>query len=336
MHDRLKGTLTLLATVIFFASAVVMTLKRGEFNDNYEPKTQEITDSVVPEGGSPNCDMPPLPDFGGPQLYFEEEASEYLPEYKPQSPLRRWIDVGVLTLFIVIGSIFFHRRAHYKYQLILMCTAALYFGFLRHGCICPVGATGHVAIAAGNYGELKLSTEAVLLFFIPLIIALFLGRVFCGSACPLGAIQAVIDRFAVKIPSKIDKFLKFGRFVILAWIITAGVLSMALPVCQYDPFVKFFRFSADMTGWIFTGSFLVICLTVSRPFCRFLCPYSVLLGFFSLIGFKNRRIIEKECVKCNKCVKVCPSQCIDLPKIKPFDCLACGKCSKVCPKDAIR
>lgn len=49
--------------------------------------------------------------------------------------------------------------------------------------------------------------------------------------------------------------------------------------------------------------------------------------------------ITDDCVRCGKCVKVCPEKnCIAKGKpfvIDPNVCKRCGKCVKKCPKDAI-
>lgn len=54
-------------------------------------------------------------------------------------------------------------------------------------------------------------------------------------------------------------------------------------------------------------------------------------------------IDEALCIKCGRCVSICPSLCISVKDGKPsvgsdgmFGCLACGHCMAVCPSGAVR
>lgn len=64
------------------------------------------------------------------------------------------------------------------------------------------------------------------------------------------------------------------------------------------------------------------------------------------INFKDTRgsisgIDINDCVFCGLCKKVCPSEAIDVDRIKktweldPFKCIICGECFDVCPKKCI-
>lgn len=336
MQKWLKKITIITALTLIAIGAVLTTTSRNSYNKEYLVEKQELADQT-PEGGSEQCEATDVPDFlaelddfAGIDFDFESIKKS------PISPAKRLINVGIMTLIIIFGTILFHTRRKYRWQLLLMTATLIYFGFLNHGCICPVGSTGHVANAVAHYGEVRLSTEAVLLFFVPLIVSLFFGRIFCGSACPLGAIQEIVGRWETKIPKSLNKVLGLARLLVLIWLIVGAIMFMTLPICQYDPFVKIFRFSADTAGWLYAGGFLLLTITVKRPFCRFLCPYGLILGIFAKIGFKTRKIIAEKCVSCNKCVKACPVNCISLPKIDSFNCVCCGKCSQICPTKAIK
>ncbi|GFP77217.1 pyridoxamine 5'-phosphate oxidase family protein [Clostridium fungisolvens] len=63
---------------------------------------------------------------------------------------------------------------------------------------------------------------------------------------------------------------------------------------------------------------------------------------FTLGGKKevhSQYVIDKNCIGCDKCAKVCPQQCID--KLSPYsirqeNCLHCGLCLETCPSNAIK
>ena len=52
-------------------------------------------------------------------------------------------------------------------------------------------------------------------------------------------------------------------------------------ICRFDPFVPLFRLTGDWTMLMTGGIFLLIGVFVSRPYCRFFCPYGILLGWLS-------------------------------------------------------
>lgn len=55
---------------------------------------------------------------------------------------------------------------------------------------------------------------------------------------------------------------------------------------------------------------------------------------------KKAVVIQKECVACGCCVKVCKRAAIRVEhglyaQIDPAICIGCGKCEKVCPASVI-
>ncbi|MCK4825011.1 4Fe-4S binding protein, partial [bacterium] len=84
-------------------------------------------------------------------------------------------------------------------------------------------------------------------------------------------------------------------------------------ICQYDPFVGFFRFGASF-NMIVLGIFMLILGTVvARPYCRFLCPYGVLLNWMSRLSKWHVTISPVECINCRLCEESCPFGAINKP-----------------------
>lgn len=67
--------------------------------------------------------------------------------------------------------------------------------------------------------------------------------------------------------------------------------------------------------WILaTGAILLaIGIFVARPYCRFLCPYGVLLGWASFLSRRKVTVTPDECVQCRLCEDVCPFDAIRKP-----------------------
>jgi NosR/NirI family transcriptional regulator, nitrous oxide reductase regulator len=52
-------------------------------------------------------------------------------------------------------------------------------------------------------------------FFLPLVVALFFGRAFCGGVCALGAIQELVLLKPVQVPRRLDRALGLLKYVYL-------------------------------------------------------------------------------------------------------------------------
>jgi polyferredoxin len=61
---------------------------------------------------------------------------------------------------------------------------------------------------------------------------------------------------------------------------------------------------------IFGGLLLLSGVFVNRPYCRFLCPYGVLLNVFSRFAGKHLTITPAECTNCRLCEESCPYNAI--------------------------
>ncbi len=187
-----------------------------------------------------------------------------------------------------------------------------YFGFYREGCVCPVGATQNVVLAL--FDSSYVLPAVVLAFFaLPLLVALFAGRAFCGGVCPLGAIQDVVLLRPVALPEWLERGLRFLAYVYLGLAVYFAANGAAFVICRYDPFVGFFRLAAGVDMLVLGGSLLLVGVFVARPYCRFLCPYGVLLGLFSRLSRWRVTITPAECVKCRLCEKSCPLGAIEAP-----------------------
>jgi polyferredoxin len=243
-------------------------------------------------------------------------------------------DPVILTLLLGLGAWMLGRGKSRVFISLPLAAGLLYFGFIKHGCICPVGATGNI-VASLTHRDLSTAATSIFMFFIPVVFALFAGRVFCGTVCPLGAVQEFIAVKPLKVPGRIDWYLQFIKYAVLLLTIVFAVKYASSFICRYDPFVTLFRFSGHPGMWIFTGAFLLLCVFVKRPFCRYFCPYGVVLAAFAWVSFRNRRIEQSLCVSCKKCEAVCPVDCVKPPEVANAGCVSCGACAAACPRKAI-
>lgn len=157
----------------------------------------------------------------------------------------------------------------------------------------------------------------IFLFFVPIVAALFYGRVFCSSACPLGAVQELTAIFPVKLPDWVDQSFGLIRYVYLGVAVLFVALGMQFLLCRFDPYVNFFRLSGIANILWFGGALLVIGIFIARPYCRFLCPYGAILGLCSKTAMINVKVTPGECTNCRLCEKMCPYGAIRSPTKQP-------------------
>jgi polyferredoxin len=196
--------------------------------------------------------------------------------------------------------------------LILGVFSLFYFGFWRRGCVCPVGSLQNIVLAL-SFADYSPGWLVSAFFVLPLLTALIVGRVFCAGVCPLGAIQDIVILRPVKIPDWLDSTLRVIPFVYLGLAVLFTVMEMGFIVCRFDPFVTIFRLSGTQQAWILAGAFLLAGAFIARPYCRYFCPYGVLLGWMSRLSWRHLTITPTECIQCRLCENACPFNAIVRP-----------------------
>ncbi len=230
----------------------------------------------------------------------------------PRSNRAEYIDLGALVVALSAASYLSLKARSRRGIMLLSVLSLLYFGFWRKGCVCPVGSVQNIvqALTDSTYAV----PVAVLLFFaLPLVFTLFFGRTFCAAVCPLGAMQDVVLVKPVKVPIWVANTLGLLPHLYLGLSLTLVACGAGYLICRYDPFVGFFRLSASFPMLVFGGTILVLSMFVGRPYCRFLCPYGVLLNWCSRLSRRHVTITPEECVQCRLCEDSCPFDAILLP-----------------------
>jgi len=245
----------------------------------------------------------PRPEFESGHVY----PTNQMPV--PRAPFWQYLDVVVLIGALTVTT-WLALKKRSRQGLVWMSLFSLaYFGFYREGCICAVGSVQNVSLALFNTGY-SIPLTALLFFIIPLLFALAYGRVFCAGVCPLGAIQELTGIRPVKLPKFVEILLASVPFIYLAIAILFSSTNSQFIICRYDPFVGIFRFDAPYTMIIFGALLLLAGVFVNRPYCRFLCPYGVLLNIFSRFAGKHLTITPAECTNCRLCEEACPYNAI--------------------------
>jgi NosR/NirI family nitrous oxide reductase transcriptional regulator len=278
------------------------------------------------------------PDFGGSYGFPTPSHPE------PRAAWLRAVDVAALAVGLGLSAWLILVRRSRKGVTLLSAGALAYFGFYRQGCICPIGSIQNVTLSLVD-PQYAISPAVIAFFFLPLLAAFFVGRVFCGGVCPLGAIQDLVLLRPVRVPRKLDAALGLVPYLYLGAAIyfaavgyevrTAGgqlATVRRFVICEWDPFVGFFRLAAPFSMLAIGAGLLVLGLFVGRPYCRWLCPYGALLAIPSRVAWRNVSITPDAELDCGLCADACPFGAIHDLRADRASCLACARCYDSCPR----
>jgi ferredoxin len=131
----------------------------------------------------------------------------------------------------------------------------------------------------------------------------------------MGALQDLVHIKPITVPTWISKPLSALPYIYLVLALLLAATGADFIVCRYDPFIGFFRMNATFGMFVFGAIILILGIFVGRPYCRFLCPYGVLLSWMSRLSFWHTTVTPSTCIQCKLCETSCPVDAIDKPTI---------------------
>ncbi|MEI7426264.1 MAG: 4Fe-4S binding protein [Candidatus Moraniibacteriota bacterium] len=176
---------------------------------------------------------------------------------------------------------------------------------------CPFGAVESffTLIFKGVFLQ-RIFTSSFVLLGIFFIASLFLGRVFCGYFCPLGAMQEWL-RFIgkkvglkkdIEIPEKWDKYFRYIKYAVLFAVIYFSFYLGDLIFRNYDPYNALMHFGIEfeekMIGYGILVLVLVSALFSKNLWCRYFCPMGAFFGIMKKISFLEIKRDTKTCISC--------------------------------------
>jgi len=260
------------------------------------------------------------------------------PEVQKPLPRGWWLSIlDVVLMGAAMGAAVWVviKRRKRSWLVVLAIASLAYFGFYRQGCICPIGSIQNVVVALVD-PTYSIPMIAIAMFFMPLVVALFFGRAFCGGACPLGAMQELVVIKPLRVPKRLDQILGYLKYAYLALAIIFALkpaLTRDFLICRFDPFVGFFRFTGAPYMLAIGGAFLIGGMFIGRPYCRYLCPYGGLLAWCSKLSKKGVTITPDIELDCGLCTEACPFGAIEHMRAVRSKCLYCARCYASCPRD---
>ncbi len=239
----------------------------------------------------------------------------------PLDALRPLALVYILGMIAVLAFLWYRGKVSRTLALAVLVISAA-FGFL-FASIAPYLVQ---LLLLGNMGGALAFTLVIL--GILLLLTFVFGRIFCGSLCPLGALQELASFAPVpKLKPRIKSALYAVRFIVLAVIVVAG-LTLSVDILGHLGVMDLFLLTFSL-GTLVMLTILAASLFFYRPFCRILCPFGALLSLAALLSpFRLRR--GPSCIECGKCESACP---VDEAKRedRKGECYLCGRCVETCP-----
>jgi ferredoxin-type protein NapH len=195
----------------------------------------------------------------------------------------------------------------------------------------------------------KVYLPSLIGMVIPVLLALFLGRVFCSWICPVTFILEWVDRLRRVLRRR--KYLsnhlvvvkKTLWFVLIGELVVSMVLGAPLFVFWSPPGLV----GREIMMGVFFHTFalegiILLMIIVLEPvtrrfFCRSFCPLGGLLAF---LGRKRKlRVIpvQEKCTDCGKCKKTCPMGLVPSEgEGTSAYCWNCGECLDHCAFGALK
>ena len=249
--------------------------------------------------------------------------------------IRRLVQTGFLVFIVAaaVRHIFFEES-----------------GAASIDALCPFGGveTLWLWVTTGAYVP-KVHPSSLVLMVGLLLGTLASGAAFCGWVCPFGTLQDALtwlrERLhvpAVNVPEKLDRWLRYGRYVTLALVLYMTISTVKLWFADYDPYRTIFGL-----GWLFEFNaaeqwpaytialtILLASFFIPRFWCKYTCPLGGALSLVSHVSLLRIRRTESTCKSCALCARPCPVG-IAVEKAAPLvstNCIGCLACVETCPR----
>jgi polyferredoxin len=192
-----------------------------------------------------------------------------------------------------------------------------------------------------------------LVFAAMFLSSLFVGRLWCGWACPAGALQELAAPVNNRTVSRRIDWIKWAIW--LPWL--AGIVLLAVRAGGYRRMDPFYQLAGGATlnqdywayiYYIVVGVFLLLALLIGR---RAGCHTICWMAPFMILGRKLRNLLPwpalrlqaapDKCRTCLTCTAGCPMS-LDVHNMvvaghmENDECILCGTCVDNCNQDAIR
>ena len=191
-----------------------------------------------------------------------------------------------------------------------------------------------------------------IMFILLFLVSIFLGRAFCGWACPLGGAQEMLSPLKKKVVRR-GRLVKW--FIWVPWILAIVILDIRHG--GYEKIDPLFRtthgFSLANKYLAIAYSAIIALLLISffavgkRSLCKNICwiaPFMILGSKVqSLVKTPTLKLVNtaNPCINCHRCTTSClmgldVEEMVTKQNMKNSECILCGTCEDVCKKGCIK
>lgn len=193
-------------------------------------------------------------------------------------------------------------------------------------------------------------------------VTLIYGRIYCSTVCPMGALMDCAATVSRLLRRKNKNYFyckpsRRTRAVFLAITFVTLLSGSALIPTLFDPYSAYARMIEEFLARPLGRAYYATAYSIStmavavltalgviyfsmrrgRLICNTVCPVGTLLGIGGRYSYFHMEIDPDRCIGCGECVRVCKSECIDLPKrcVDNSRCVICFNCTASCPSGAM-
>ncbi len=245
-----------------------------------------------------------------------------------------------ILFFTVMAGVFVRFEILRNTRAIFLIAGIILMGFYRGACPCPISSIQNLFLWI--IGE-NINWQTTVWFLSLLPITYFLGKVWCGWICHLGALQEFLflpTKVKILQSEKSQKIMRIIRIILFVILIIQLLMTRTILFDKIDPFkVAFNLFATNTTAWILFFLMIISSLFIYRPFCKTVCPIGLVLGWIAKIPFASVIGQNGDCRACSICNNACKIRAITrddkFSKLDNQECMACGECLTDCKKNAI-
>ncbi len=223
---------------------------------------------------------------------------------------------------------------------------------------CPLGGfEGAWTMVTTGRTVAHVHTSSLVLAATVLVLALAGKGFFCGWLCPFGSLQEMVHAAGRAVTDRvpplrrlrrklnlragtgrwrrIDRALRWGRWLVLAWAIIGAAVTGTMVFRVADPWIALLmvaEFEVSL-AFVVLVTALVLALFIERPFCRYACPLGAVQA---LAGKLSPIAVQRDasaCLGCDLCNQACP---VAIPvntrtRVTDASCIGCLECVGACP-----